>query len=67
VVVVVVAAAMTTQQQVFAQPAGGETSQAGEGQQPAATTIEMTPTEEVNGTYRWSVDNKTTTMTNQAQ
>jgi hypothetical protein len=49
--------AMTTQQQVFAQPAGGETSQAGEGQQPAATTIEMTPTEEVNGTYRWSVDN----------
>ena len=47
--------AMTTQQQVFAQPAGGETSQAGEGQQPA-TTIEMTPTE-VNGTYRWSVDN----------
>jgi hypothetical protein len=48
--------AMTTQQQVFAQPAGGETSQAGEGQQPA-TTIEMTPTEEVNGTYRWSVDN----------
>lgn len=49
--------AMTTQQQVFAQPAGGETSQAGEGQQPA-TTIEMTPTE-VNGTYRWSVDNNT--------
>jgi hypothetical protein len=48
--------AMTTQQQVFAQPAGGETSQAGEEQQPAATTIEMTPTE-VNGTYRWSVDN----------
>jgi hypothetical protein len=47
--------AMTTQQQVFAQPAGGETSQAGEEQQPA-TTIEMTPTE-VNGTYRWSVDN----------
>jgi hypothetical protein len=47
--------AMTTQQQVFAQPAGGETSQAGEGQQPAIT-IEMTPTE-VNGTYRWSVDN----------
>lgn len=47
--------AMTTQQQVFAQPADGETSQAGGGQQPA-TTIEMTPTE-VNGTYRWSVDN----------
>jgi hypothetical protein len=47
--------AMTTQQQVFAQPADGETSQAGEGQQ-LATTIEMTPTE-VNGTYRWSVDN----------
>jgi hypothetical protein len=47
--------AMTTQQQVFAQPADGETSQAGEEQQPA-TTIEMTPTE-VNGTYRWSVDN----------
>jgi hypothetical protein len=47
--------AMTTQQQVFAQPAGGETSQAGGSQQPA-TTIEMTPTE-VNGTYRWSVDN----------
>jgi hypothetical protein len=47
--------AMTTQQQVFAQPAGGETSQAGEGQQPAIT-IEMTPIE-VNGTYRWSVDN----------
>ena len=47
--------AMTTQQHVFAQPAGGETSQAGEGQQPAIT-IEMTPTE-VNGTYRWSVDN----------
>jgi hypothetical protein len=47
--------AMTTQQQVFAQPAGGETLQAGEEQQPA-TTIEMTPTE-VNGTYRWSVDN----------
>jgi len=47
--------AMTTQQQVFAQPAGGETSQAGVEQQPA-TTIEMTPTE-VNGTYRWSVDN----------
>ena len=46
---------MTTQQQVFAQPAGGETSQAGVEQQPA-TTIEMTPTE-VNGTYRWSVDN----------
>jgi hypothetical protein len=46
--------AMTTQQQVFAQPADGETSQAGEEQQP--TTIEMTPTE-VNGTYRWSVDN----------
>jgi hypothetical protein len=48
--------AMTTQQQVFAQPAGGETSQAGEEQQPAATTIEMTPIE-VNGTYLWSVDN----------
>ncbi len=47
--------AMTTQHKVFAQPAGGETSQAGEGQQPAIT-IEMTPTE-VNGTYRWSVDN----------
>jgi hypothetical protein len=47
--------AVTTQQQVFAQPADGETSQAGGGQQPA-TTIEMTPTE-VNGTYRWSVDN----------
>jgi hypothetical protein len=47
--------AMTTQQQVFAQPAGRETSQAGGSQQPA-TTIEMTPTE-VNGTYRWSVDN----------
>lgn len=47
--------AMTTQQQVFAQPADGETSQAGGDQQPA-TTIEMTPTE-VNGTYRWSVDN----------
>lgn len=47
--------AMTTQQQVFAQPADGETSQAGGGQQ-SATTIEMTPTE-VNGTYRWSVDN----------
>jgi hypothetical protein len=47
--------AMTTQQQVFAQPSGGETSQAGEEQQPAIT-IEMTPTE-VNGTYRWSVDN----------
>jgi hypothetical protein len=46
--------AMATQQQVFAQPAGGETSQAGGGQQPA--TIEMRPTE-VNGTYRWSVDN----------
>ena len=48
--------AMTTQQQAFAQPAGGETSQAGVEQQPATTTIEMTPTE-VNGTYRWSVDN----------
>ena len=48
--------AMTTQHKVFAQPADGEeTSQAGGGQQPA-TTIEMTPTE-VNGTYRWSVDN----------
>jgi hypothetical protein len=48
--------AMTmTQQQVFAQPAGRETSQTGEEQQPAIT-IEMTPTE-VNDTYRWSVDN----------
>jgi hypothetical protein len=60
----------TTQQQAFAQAtsSGGEeeTLQAGGAQQSAAntttttggqpTTIVMTPTE-VNGTYRWSVDN----------
>jgi hypothetical protein len=55
-----------TQQQVFAQTVDGETSQNGDGQQqPAANattggearTIAMMPTEEVNGTYRWSVDN----------
>ena len=54
----------TTQHQVFAQPAdGGETSQAGQGQQPAAntttgqaTTIEMMATE-MDETYRWAIDN----------
>jgi hypothetical protein len=47
---------MTTQK-VFAQPGGGETSQAGEGQQIGAnaTTTEITATEE-NEMYRWTVD-----------